>query len=393
MGLTLFYNIFRFSYLVIFIGLHLFLMLGIYLEWLREKNALAAGGNAADGIGLPLVSLIIPVHNEALRIKGLLESLEVQDYPNLEIIFVDDRSIDGTGKLITDHIEKTRVGKNIVQKIISLKVNPGGNPKQFALARGLEVSKGDFILFTDADCSMPSGWVSGMVKRLSPGKVGAVIAPVFKKPDIAPSVKKFFHLYQCFEHGIRFVYLSGATGLGAGGGGFGNNLIFKRACLDAIGGYEKIPPSPTEDAALISAVRSAANYKVRSALGNDVHVITQGESNWKSLINQTLRWNNGGLFSPDLLTRFNFAFLMITIGMGIITMPLLPFIPSIWPFPIGVIISMSFNSIANLCLFKKSLPKNSFAFGLNLFFTPAYFTFLTIIGYLGFKPDWKGKQV
>ena len=240
-----------------------------------------------------------------------------------------------------------------------------------------------------------------MVIRMSDGNTGAMIAPVLKRHmgkgffDGKPFFygKGFFQLYQCYEHGIRYVYLAGATGLGAAGGGFGNNLILRRSCLDAVGGYEKIPPSPTEDAALISVIRTCSDYKIRAALGEDVHVITQGEDTWKALINQTLRWNNGGLFSPDLTTRLNYNFLMITIGMGVLALPLLPFFPKLWPLSVGVLTSMTFNNIANLCLLGVSLPKKKFAYILTLLFTPVYFTFMTILGYLGVKPSWKGEKI
>jgi cellulose synthase/poly-beta-1,6-N-acetylglucosamine synthase-like glycosyltransferase len=354
-------------------------MLGIFLEWLRERKALK---NARGE--LPAVSVIIPVHNESRRIEGLLRSLGEQDYPRAEIIFVDDRSEDNSACLIDSFILASGRGK-----IISLRENPGPNHKQYALARGIEASSGEFLLFTDADCEIRPFWIQGMVRRMSDEKTGAVIGPVFKRCG----GRGFFHLYQCYEHGIRFVYLTGATGLGAAGGGFGNNLILRRSCLDAVGGYEKVPLSPTEDAALVSRIRSCSKYRIRAALGGDIHVITQGENTWKALINQTLRWNNGGLFSPDAATRLNYNILMITIGMGILCLFPLPFFHSIWPLPAGVLTSMIFNTIANLGLFRASLPRRSLAWGLNLFFTPMYFTFLTILGYFGVKPDWKGEKI
>ena len=385
-----FYTIFRFAYYGIFVGLHITLMLGIVLEWLRERRAL---GNLAGEP--PVVSIIIPVHNESHRIGGLLESLEAQDYPRAEYIFINDRSQDESAGIIAAFINKINertgesAGRNLPAKLITLNANPGPNHKQYALTKGIEIAAGDFFLFTDADCVLPPQWVRGMVKRMDDKNAGAIIGPVLKKPG-GPG---FFHLYQCFEHGIRYVYLAGATGLGAAGGGFGNNLILRRACLDVVGGYENIPPSPTEDAALISKIRSCSKYTIRAALGKDVHVITLGENTWRALINQTLRWNNGGIFSPDLITRVNYIFLMSTIGIGILALPLLPFIPSIWPLPLGVITSMILNTIANLRLFAVSLPKARFGYVLTLFFTPAYFTLLTIMGFLGIKPTWKGKQM
>lgn len=393
-GLTLLYTIFRFSYYGIFVGLHVALMLGVFLEWRREKNALMQpdeeqmeGAQAFFQDRLPTVSVIIPVHNESRRIGALLKSIEKQDYPRAEYIFVDDRSDDESAEIIADFIDRS--GQNC--KIIFLKENPAPNKKQYALCKGVEASSAEFLLFTDADCAVPPLWIRGMVKRLSDPKVGAAIGPVFK----TPGGKGFFHLYQCYEHGVRYVYLVGAVGLGVAGGGFGNNLILRRACLDAVGGYEELPPSPTEDAALISKIRSSSDYKIRAAIRKDVHVITQGESNWKDLISQTLRWNNGGLFSPDFATRLNYNFLMITISMGVLAAPLLPFFPSIWLLPAGPVTVMIFNTIANLGLFRVSLPKRRFCFGylLTLLFMPVYMTLNTLLGFLGIRPKWKGSKV
>jgi cellulose synthase/poly-beta-1,6-N-acetylglucosamine synthase-like glycosyltransferase len=274
-------------------------------------------------------------------------------------------------------------------RLLSLTENPGPNYKQYALEKGVEASKGEFILFTDADCEVPPGWIASMVKRMADDKVGAVLGPVFKKSG----GRGFFHLYQCFEHGIRYMYLAGSTGLGAAGGGFGNNLIFRRKSLEAIGGYANIPPSPTEDAALVSKIRSSSDYKIRSALAPELHIITQGENNWKDFITQTLRWNNGGLFSPDMATRFNFGFLLITISMGILAIPVLPFIPSLWPLSLAVMLSMSANTIATLILFGDNQKKKGLAYIIQCPFTPMYMTFLTILGLCGIKPKWKGKEV
>ena len=48
----------------------------------------------------PRLSVIVPACNEAAHIESALASLVQQDYPNLEIILVNDRSMDGTGKII-----------------------------------------------------------------------------------------------------------------------------------------------------------------------------------------------------------------------------------------------------------------------------------------------------
>ena len=380
---SLIYDFFRFGFFAVFVSLHAALMAGLALEKIRDRRVCKRTSENNEK-NEPQVSVIIPVYNEEKRIKGILESLSCQEYKNTEIIFVDDNSTDASAQILRDFI-----GNKPGMHILSLPENPGPNYKQYALGKGIEFSRGEFILFTDADCEVPPSWINAMVKRMANPETGAALGPVFKKN----SAGGFFGLYQCFEHAIRYMYLAASTGLGAAGGGFGNNMIVRRISLDAIGGYSSVPVSATEDAALVSKIRAETKYKIRAGIGADLHVITQSEDNWKNFITQTLRWNNGGLFSPDISTRFNFGFLMITISMGILAIPVLPFIPYLWPLSLAVLISMTANTIATLVFFGMSLPKKGAAYVVQCVFTPMYFTFLTILGFCGIKPKWKGKSV
>jgi cellulose synthase/poly-beta-1,6-N-acetylglucosamine synthase-like glycosyltransferase len=377
---------------------------GLTLEWRRDRKAAggsgpkkAPGGGIGSGPadqpdGLPKVSVIIPVRNEALRIDGLLKTLAAQDYPAAEFIFVDDRSSDESPQKLNQFV-RDMAARGTAHKIITLQENPGPNHKQYALGRGLEAASGDFFLFTDADCEVPPRWIFAMARRLEDERTGAVIGPVFKKNG----GKSFFYFYQCMDHAVRYLYLAGASGLGAAGGGFGNNLILRRKSLDLIGGYESVPFSPTEDAALVSRVRSHSGYQVRSAIGADTHVFTDPEKTWGALVSQTLRWNNGGLFSPDLMTRINFNYLMISISAGIIAIPLLSFFPGLWPLPSAVVLSMLMNTTAMLCLFRPSLPKGGKLtiprYIFQCLFTPLWMTLLTLLGFFRVKINWKGSLV
>jgi len=183
MTLTSPFAVFCYSYYVIFVMMHISLMIGIFLEWRRERKSFTY----AEAV-LPSVSVIIPVHNEIKRLSGLLDSLRLQDYPSAEYIFVDDRSLDGSAELLDAFVRERGSGN----RIITLKENPGPNHKQFALARGIESSSGEFVLFTDADCTVPPRWIRGMVRRMSEKKAGATIGPVLKSPE----GKGFFNLYQ-----------------------------------------------------------------------------------------------------------------------------------------------------------------------------------------------------
>ena len=374
-------------------------MLGFFLEWLRDRRAAkgaAEGGRAgaeagaAGSEGAPKVSVVIPVRNEERRMGPLLKSLLEQD-PRTEIVFVDDCSGDGSAAMLAGFAQKARE-RGMRCKVAALRENPGPNRKQRALEAGVALASGDFLLFTDGDCEVPPGWTGAMAGRMRDGRVGALIGPVFKKKP----GKGFFFLYQCYDHAIRYNYLAGAVGLGAAAGGFGNNLMVRRAALEAAGGYGAVPPSPTEDAALISLIRSRGKYRVRAAALPDAAVETCAEETWRGFAAQTLRWNNGGLFSPEPVTRIGYGLLMLLIAAGAAAFPLLPFFPELWPLPAAGLAVMLQNTAAAFALFRKSLPKGGFlnlGYLAALLFAQPYFTLMTAMGLCGAKASWKGNKV
>jgi cellulose synthase/poly-beta-1,6-N-acetylglucosamine synthase-like glycosyltransferase len=373
--------------------LHTLLLFGFLREWRRDRRVCNAE-KTDDGRNLK-VSLVIPIQNEESRMEGLLRSLLEQDYP-AEIIFVDDCSSDKSPAMLAQFVKDAALRGMNDCRVITLTENPGPNRKQQALSAGIAGARGGYLLFTGGDCEVPPGWIRAMARRMGATDAvpsatplaGAVIGPVFKKKR----GRGFLFLYQCFDHAIRYYYLAGSTGLGAAGGGFGNNLIVRRAALDVAGGYDAVPPSPTEDAALISLIRSLGGYRIRAVVLPDAVVETDSEQTWRGFINQTLRWNNGGLFSPEPVTRFNYNLLMVIISAGILALPLLPFFPGLWPLPACVFLSMIENTACVFSSFRKKLPKGgplNLGYVISILFTPVYFTLMTIMGYCGIKPKWK----
>ena len=114
-------------------------------------------------------------------------------------------------------------------------------------------------------------------------------------------------------------------------------------------------------------------------------------------MNQSLRWTNGGLFSPEILTRINYNILALIIGTGILAIPLLPFIPGLWPLPAGVLINMIINTAAAFALFRKKLITGGLlqfiGYILCLLFMPVYFTLMTIMSYAKIKTTWKDTEL
>ncbi len=96
---------------------------------------------------LPTLSVIVPACNEEKKISECLTSLVNSDYPNLEIITVNDRSTDGTGGVMDALSEKH---SNL--KVIHNKALPEGwLGKNHAMHLAQQESNSDYLLFTDGD--------------------------------------------------------------------------------------------------------------------------------------------------------------------------------------------------------------------------------------------------
>ncbi len=95
----------------------------------------------------PRLSVIVPARDEAEKLPAAAATLLAADYPDLEIVFVDDRSTDGTGEII----DRLAGGDGRVRALHVGELPPGWLGKVHALERGLAASTGAFVLFTDAD--------------------------------------------------------------------------------------------------------------------------------------------------------------------------------------------------------------------------------------------------
>ncbi|PRC92425.1 glycosyltransferase [Solimicrobium silvestre] len=95
----------------------------------------------------PKVSIIVSALNEAETIEPALLSLLAIDYPNLEIIAINDRSTDATPEIL-DRIAKTHPGLRVLHLST---LPPGWLGKNHALYQGAQLASGSYLLFTDAD--------------------------------------------------------------------------------------------------------------------------------------------------------------------------------------------------------------------------------------------------
>ncbi len=95
----------------------------------------------------PLISIMIPARNEAENIKRCLRSLLKQDYPNIEILVLDDNSNDRTSLLVKEIAEK----ESRVKLIAGKPLKNGWLGKCYACHQLAGHAKGRYLIFTDAD--------------------------------------------------------------------------------------------------------------------------------------------------------------------------------------------------------------------------------------------------
>ena len=98
-------------------------------------------------VGHPLISVIVPARNEARNIRRCVEALLVQNYPQFELIVVDDRSSDATSSILKELVE----GYPDLRVISGKEPPPDWAGKPFALTQGVEQAGGEWLCFIDAD--------------------------------------------------------------------------------------------------------------------------------------------------------------------------------------------------------------------------------------------------
>lgn len=102
---------------------------------------------AADGPNLPKISILVAARDEARKLPEALASFLTLDYPNYEVVAVNDRSTDGTRKILDS---AAREHTNL--KVVHVESLPEGwLGKPHALQQAYEHSAGEWLVFTDAD--------------------------------------------------------------------------------------------------------------------------------------------------------------------------------------------------------------------------------------------------
>jgi len=255
------YDIFNYSLTAILIGIcgAWIILIKSMIESFRLTPYLDKFENKSKTT--PKVSIILPARNEEDFIRGCLDSLIKQDYPNYEIIVIDDSSDDSTGKIISEYAKKN-------SKIIPVTAKPkpeGWMGKNWACMEGYKKITGELLLFTDADTKHSENVISLAVAQLFSFNLDALSAiPKMVTFDFwtnitLPMISTFLH--------TRFSALNVNNPSKKTGYFFGSFFIMKKETYEKVGMHEGVKQEIIEDGALGKKVKESG-HKMRMVRGD-----------------------------------------------------------------------------------------------------------------------------
>ncbi len=267
--------------------IYAFLMVLYTIGWHLQK-APAAGTSRQP---LPRLSVIIPARNEADNIVQCLRSILACIYPAhlLEIIVIDDFSTDNTAALAEAQLRGTgRVLRLEDHLSATERLN---SYKKKALEIAILEAKGDWIITTDADCTVPATWLESIAGAIQPESVKFIAAPVSFSPALGR--KNILYYFQS----IDFMTMQGITAASArlnlGNMCNGANLAFQKEAFTQVGGYEGIDHIASgDDMMLMHKIQQRFPDGICYLKATEAMVSTPAQPSWNSFLNQRIRWSS-----------------------------------------------------------------------------------------------------
>lgn len=183
----------------------------------------------------PMVTVMVPAHNESIVIKKTMEALLKFDYPGdkYEIIVINDNSSDDSAQVLKEIQHKNPQSRIIV---INTDNVVGGKGKSNALNIALSAAKGTVIAVYDADNTPEKQALKILVENLmSDDKLGAVIGKFRTRNKYASLLTRFVNIetlaYQCMNQAGRFFFFKLCTIPGT-------NYVIRRELIDRMGGWD-----------------------------------------------------------------------------------------------------------------------------------------------------------
>ena len=174
------------------------------------------------------VSVIISARNEAKNLKENLPSILTQNYPNFEVVVINDCSSDSSD-LVLDEFKEAYPNLKVVTINEHVRFKTG---KKFALTLGIKAAANEHLLFTDADCRPLTGdWITRMATNFT-GQIQIVLgySPYHKTGGFLNNLIRF----ETIKTAIN--YLSSALN-GDAYMGIGRNLAYTKTLFFSAKGF------------------------------------------------------------------------------------------------------------------------------------------------------------
>jgi glycosyltransferase involved in cell wall biosynthesis len=278
--------------------------------------------------GNPRVSIIVPARNEELDIEQCLAALLALDYPNYEIIAVNDRSTDRTGEIMDKFMQRgcptlvafSATGWESVPhlRVIHHRELPSGwLGKTHAMWTAANQASGDWLLFTDADVLFKPDSLRRALAYAEAEKADhLVLFPqmIMKSPGESMMIAFFQTMFVFGHRPWKVADPKSRDHIGVGA----FNLI-RRSVYEAVGTYARLRMEVVDDMKLGKVVKNSG-FAQRNVFGRDLI---------------SIRWARGAMGVVDNLTKNFFAVLSfqwwrtLLSAFGLAFLNLMPFV-GIW---------------------------------------------------------------
>jgi cellulose synthase/poly-beta-1,6-N-acetylglucosamine synthase-like glycosyltransferase len=335
-------------------------------------------------------SIIIPARNEEENIGQCLSSIIRQNYPSdfFEIIVVDDHSTDKTVNIVEEFKKE-----NEHIKLIKLKDVLNGRQlnayKKKSIETAIENASYDWIVTTDADCVVTPNWLKNFDAYIQDSRTVFVAAPVaFTYTATILSVFQY----------LDFLSLQGITAAAVSAGFHsmcnGANLAYNKKVFYEVNGFKDIDNIASgDDMLLMNKIKEKYPQQIGFIFSKEVIVKTAPMPDWKSFLNQRIRWASKANKYNDK-SIFWVLWLVYLFNLILFVSPFLSiFHPVLCLYWLGLIILKTVVELSFTIPVGKFFGKAfTWAF---LFLQPIHIGYTVIAGWLGMFGSyrWKDRKV
>lgn len=227
-------------------------------------------------------SVLIPARNEEQTIAACLQSIEHLNYPKhlLEVIVIDDFSEDGTATVV-QQFNSVRLIQ--LKDVVKEKIN---SYKKKAIETGIEAARGDYIVTTDADCTVPPNWLRNFAWMIEQQQSEFIAAPVGMNNE-----SSFIKLFQSLD----FLSLQGITAASVGAGFHsmcnGANLCYSKKAFAAVDGFKDVDHIASgDDMLLMHKIQKQFPGKIAYCNSGESIVLTNPVETVGEFFRQRIRW-------------------------------------------------------------------------------------------------------